>query len=71
MMQSSLDVIVLRKRFMRIREVGVPEGEIETSVNDMLKEWWEAESKPEEESVGSSGVEAQLEKGDMDLTLRE
>jgi len=70
-MQSSLDTIVLRKRFVRIQEAGALEGEVKTSVNDMLKEWWEAESEPEEESVGSSGVEAQLEKGDMDLTLRE
>ena len=53
---------------MRTWEVGAPEGDIEMLVEDLLKEWWEAESDQEEEPEESSGAEAQLEAGDMDLT---
>ena len=42
-MQSSLDAIILGKRYVRTREAGAPVGEEETQVNAMLKEWWEAE----------------------------
>ena len=66
-----MDVIILRKRYMRTWEAGAPEGEEETQVDTMLKEWWEVESELGEGSVESSGVETQLEKGDMDVTVRE
>ena len=38
-------------------------------VGDRLKEW-EVESDQEEDLEESSGAEAQLEAGDMDLTLK-
>jgi len=69
--QSSLDAIVLGKRYVRTQEAGALAGEEETMVDAMLKEWWDAESESEEGSVESSRLESQLEKGDMDMTLRE
>ena len=68
--QASLDTIILRKWFVRMWEVGVLEGEVETTLEDLFKEW-DAESDQEEDPEESSGAEAQLEGGDMDLTLKE
>jgi len=62
--QSSLDAIVLSKRYVRTREAGALAGEEETMVDTMLKEWWMRRATSRKRvSVESSRLESQLEKG--------